>query len=140
MSVKGIIMFLGINNTRLEIKILIILDFENRFLPTYLPLCVLPCRTWSRTQIQNILKNGNILMCIAISKFLPASLWSSHTSRFLFFFILQMSKWSVIFVHFGHFLLLFSRLVLVIPIDGDLNTQTWLAEIFYGMGCERVAQ
>ena len=39
MSVKGIIMFLGMNNTRLERKILIILDFENRFLPTYLPLC-----------------------------------------------------------------------------------------------------
>ena len=29
MSVKGIIMFLGMNNTRLERKILIILDFEN---------------------------------------------------------------------------------------------------------------
>ena len=30
-------MFLGMNNTRLEWKILIILDFENGFLPTYLP-------------------------------------------------------------------------------------------------------
>ena len=30
-------MFLGMNNTRLERKILIILDFENGFLPTYLP-------------------------------------------------------------------------------------------------------
>ena len=39
MSVKGIIMFLGMNNTRLERKIMIILDFENGFLPTYLPLC-----------------------------------------------------------------------------------------------------
>ena len=39
MSIKGIIMFLGMNNTRLERKILMILDFENRFLPTYLPLC-----------------------------------------------------------------------------------------------------
>ena len=39
MSVKGIIMFLGMNNTRLERKILIILDFENGFLPTYLLLC-----------------------------------------------------------------------------------------------------
>ena len=39
MSVKGIIMFLGMNNTRLERKILIILDSENGFLPTYLPLC-----------------------------------------------------------------------------------------------------
>ena len=37
MSVKSIIMFLGMNNTRLERKILIILDFENEFLPTYLP-------------------------------------------------------------------------------------------------------
>ena len=37
MSVNGIIMFLGMNNTRLERKILIILDFENGFLPTYLP-------------------------------------------------------------------------------------------------------
>ena len=35
MSVKGIIMFLGMNNTRLERKILIILDFENGFF-TYL--------------------------------------------------------------------------------------------------------
>ena len=40
MSVKGIIMFLGMNNTRLERKILITLDFENGFLPTYLPQCV----------------------------------------------------------------------------------------------------
>ena len=39
MSVKGIIMFLGMNNTRLERKILIILDFENVFLPTYLLQC-----------------------------------------------------------------------------------------------------
>ena len=30
-------MFLGMNNTRLERKILMILDFENGFLPTYLP-------------------------------------------------------------------------------------------------------
>ena len=40
MSVKGIIMFLGMNNARLERKILIILDFENGFLPTYLPQCI----------------------------------------------------------------------------------------------------
>ena len=40
MSVKGIIMFLGMNNTRLERKILTILDFENGFLSTYLPLWV----------------------------------------------------------------------------------------------------
>ena len=39
MSLKGIIMFLGMNNTRVERKILIILDFENGFLPTYLPQC-----------------------------------------------------------------------------------------------------
>ena len=39
MSIKGIIVFLGMNNTRLERKILIILDFENGFLPTYLPQC-----------------------------------------------------------------------------------------------------
>ena len=39
MSLKGIIMFLGMNNTRLERKILLILDFENGFLPTYLPQC-----------------------------------------------------------------------------------------------------
>ena len=32
-------MFLGVNNTRLERKIRIFLDFENGFLPTYLPLC-----------------------------------------------------------------------------------------------------
>ena len=40
MSIEGIIMFLGMNNTRLERKILIILNFENGFLPTYLPLCL----------------------------------------------------------------------------------------------------
>ena len=39
MSINGIIVFLGMDNTRLERKILIILDFENGFLPTYLPLC-----------------------------------------------------------------------------------------------------
>ena len=32
-------MFLGMNNTRLERKTLIILDFENGFLPTFLPQC-----------------------------------------------------------------------------------------------------
>ena len=35
-------MVLGMNNTRLERKILLILDFENGFLPTYLPLCAVP--------------------------------------------------------------------------------------------------
>ena len=39
MSIKGINMFPGRNNTRLKRKILIILDFKNGFLPTYLPLC-----------------------------------------------------------------------------------------------------
>ena len=39
MFVKGVIVFLGMKNTRLERKILIVLDFENGFLPTYLPLC-----------------------------------------------------------------------------------------------------
>ena len=39
LSIKGIIMFLGINNSRLERKILIILDFEKGSLSTYLPLC-----------------------------------------------------------------------------------------------------
>ena len=40
MSIKGIIMFLGMSNTRLERKILIILHFENGFLLTYFPLCI----------------------------------------------------------------------------------------------------
>ena len=39
MSVRGIIMFLEMNNTRLETKRMIILDFENGFLPTSFPLC-----------------------------------------------------------------------------------------------------
>ena len=39
MSIKGIVMFPGMNKTRLKRKILIILDFVNGFLPTYLPLC-----------------------------------------------------------------------------------------------------
>ena len=38
MSKKVIITFPVMNNTRLERNILIILDFENGFLPTYLPL------------------------------------------------------------------------------------------------------
>ena len=39
-------MFPGINNTRLKRKILIIPDFENGFLPTYLPLhCALPSKS-----------------------------------------------------------------------------------------------
>ena len=33
-------MFLGMSNTRLKRKILKIFDFENGFLPAYLPLCV----------------------------------------------------------------------------------------------------
>ena len=32
-------MFPGMSNTRLKMKILIILDFENSFLSTYLQLC-----------------------------------------------------------------------------------------------------
>ena len=36
MSIKGINKVPGMNNTRLKGKILIILDFENRFLPMYL--------------------------------------------------------------------------------------------------------
>ena len=40
MSMKGIVMLPGMNNTRLKRTILIILYFENGFLPTYLPLCI----------------------------------------------------------------------------------------------------
>ena len=43
MSIKRISMFPGMNNTKLKRKILIILDFENGFLPTYLPLCTAVC-------------------------------------------------------------------------------------------------
>ena len=39
MFIKGIIMFPGMDITRLKRKILIILDFENGFLLTYLTLC-----------------------------------------------------------------------------------------------------
>ena len=52
MSAKGIIMFLRMNNTRLERKILIILDFKNRFLPTYLPLCLTASNIWHLTFVQ----------------------------------------------------------------------------------------
>ena len=38
MSIKGIIMLPRMNNTRLKRKLLTILDFENGFLLTYLPL------------------------------------------------------------------------------------------------------
>ena len=41
MSIKGINMFPKMKNIRLKKKILIILDFENGFLPTYLRLCSL---------------------------------------------------------------------------------------------------
>ena len=40
MSIKGFNMFLGMSNTKLKRKILMILDFENGFLLTYLPLCI----------------------------------------------------------------------------------------------------
>ena len=40
MSKNGIIMSPGMSHIRLKRKILIFLDFENRFLPTYLPLCI----------------------------------------------------------------------------------------------------
>ena len=36
MSLKGINMFPGMNNIRLDRKKIIILDFENGFLPTYI--------------------------------------------------------------------------------------------------------
>ena len=57
MSVKGIIMFLWMNNTRLERKILIILDFENGVLPTYLPQCN---ETEKRPIVLNKRKNRKI--------------------------------------------------------------------------------
>ena len=43
MSIKGINMFPEMINTRSKRKILIILDFENGVLPTYLPLCKSTC-------------------------------------------------------------------------------------------------
>ena len=55
MSVNGIIMILGMNNTRLERKILIILDFENGFLTTYLPLC----RSVIRAYLENLFSKIN---------------------------------------------------------------------------------
>ena len=66
MSVKGIIMFLGMNNTRLERKVLIILDFENGFLPTYLPqrycMTVLKSYVLSLLQIDHTLHHY-LLIC-----------------------------------------------------------------------------
>ena len=53
MSLKGIIMFLGMKHTRLERENLIILDFENGFLPTYLPLWCVRINPLSRN-ISNI--------------------------------------------------------------------------------------
>ena len=59
MSVKGIIMFLGMNDTRLERKMLIILDFDNGFLATYLPLCSMYI-TYKSILMQS---SRNILWC-----------------------------------------------------------------------------
>ena len=39
MSINGIIMSPGMNHTRFKRNLFIFLDFENGFLPTYLPLC-----------------------------------------------------------------------------------------------------
>ena len=72
MSIIGIIMFLGRKNTRLERKILIILDFENGFLPTYLPLCNSPVTFLSRLQTLKCLKVSHWTM-IRIKKL--ASEW-----------------------------------------------------------------
>ena len=47
-------MFLGMNNIRLERKILIILDFENGFLPTYLP-------HWGMTKYAENLQESNLV-------------------------------------------------------------------------------
>ena len=52
MSIKGTIMFLRMNNTRLEWKILIFLDFENGFLPTYLPLWTDGPQGWTHTLLE----------------------------------------------------------------------------------------
>ena len=43
MYIKGIVMFPGMNSTRLTRKILIILDFENEFLTTYLVNSIYHC-------------------------------------------------------------------------------------------------
>ena len=72
-------MFLWMNKTRIQIKILIVLDFENGFLPTYLPLCILvltvaglyfaPCLQiflycFTSVPTKN---NGKILLCSKLS-------------------------------------------------------------------------
>ena len=54
MSIKGINIIPGMNNAKLERKIWIVLDFENGFLPTYLPL-------WNDIlAIYIILQNNNL--------------------------------------------------------------------------------
>ena len=50
MSVKGIVMFLGMNNTRLERKTLIILNFVNGFLP----------QCTAKNKSQNVSLSGNL--------------------------------------------------------------------------------
>ena len=62
-------MFLGMNNTRLEIKIkiLIILDFENGVLPTYLPLC-LAGRSPEQLVIDLIAQHQRFVVCCSKSR------------------------------------------------------------------------
>ena len=55
MSLKGIIMFPGMNITRLKRKMLIILDFENGLLPNYLPLCIAVDRIENVQQVSDAL-------------------------------------------------------------------------------------
>ena len=87
MSVKGIIMFIGMNNIRLERNILIILDFENGFLPTYLPQCCIPFKSCWKS-FQNSMcasENGNSYLFsldfYPVFK-IPSSKYSSGIFRF----------------------------------------------------------
>ena len=89
MSVKGIIMFLGTNNIRLERKILIILDFENGFLPSYLPQCTcLACsclgvRRPLRLALDLIIENQRFFVIVSKTKSNKVSLYRYSVSIYL---------------------------------------------------------
>ena len=105
MSVKGIIMFLGMNNTRLERKILIILDFENGVLPTYLPMwstslplfhsCFIMKMHTKALDCDILLSNCQELYSIPAKLFVK--IWPMHTRKF------SISLFENISAHYGLF-------------------------------------
>ena len=103
-SIKGIIMFL---DSALDRKILIILDFENGFLPTYLPL-------WNSKETSDV----TFFHCGKVHALFELTIWKSY-ENFKIFLLIWPDADFILWCHFGIYLKRLAWEIIYVPYSRD---------------------